>query len=54
MNQLGIKLTAEFLKMKTRQNLNQIVKLNLWGSDLADVSILNSLTNLEVIALTVN
>ena len=50
----GITLSAEFLKMKTRQDLNQIVKLNLWGNDLADVSILNSLSNLEVLALTVN
>jgi Leucine-rich repeat (LRR) protein len=40
--------------MKTRQNLDQIVKLNLWGNDLGDVSILNSLPNLEILALTVN
>ena len=40
--------------MKTRQSLNQIIKLNLWGNDLGDVSILSSLTNLEILALTVN
>ena len=40
--------------MKTRQSLPQIVKLNLWGNDLGDVSILKNLPNLEVLALTVN
>ena len=40
--------------MKTRQSLNAIIKLNLWGNDLGDVSILSNLTNLEILALTVN
>ena len=40
--------------MKTRQPLPQIVKLNLWGNDLSDVSFLRNLQNLEVLALTVN
>ena len=47
-------LTQEFLLMKTRQSLPQITKLNLWGNDLGDVSILKQLVNLEVLALTVN
>ena len=47
-------LTQEFLVMKTRQPVNQITKLNLWGNDLCDVSILKNLTNLEILALTVN
>jgi len=50
----GITLTQEFLLMKTRQSLPQIVKLNLWGNDLGDVSILKQVPNLEVLALTVN
>ena len=32
----------------------QIVKLNLWGNDLGDVSIIKNLPNLEILALTVN
>jgi Leucine-rich repeat (LRR) protein len=52
--QKGIVLTQEFLVMKTRQPLPQIVKLNLWGNDLCDVSFLKNLANLEVLALTVN
>ena len=47
-------LTQEFLVMKTRQPVNQIVKLNLWGNDLCDVSILKNLSSLEILALTVN
>ena len=50
----GITLTQEFLVMKTRQPLHLIQKLNLWGNDLHDVSILKNLHNLEVLALTVN
>jgi len=50
----GIKLTPEYLKMKTRQELNQITQLNLWGSDLQDISIIQSLVNIEILALTVN
>lgn len=40
--------------MKTRQPLHLIQKLNLWGNDLQDVSILRNLQSLEVLALTVN
>ena len=40
--------------MKTRQPLHLIQKLNLWGNDLHDVSILKNLQSLEVLALTVN
>ena len=53
-NQQGMVLTQEFLLMKTRLSLHQISKLNLWGNDLGDVSILQQLVNLEVLALTVN
>ena len=50
----GMALTQEFIVMKTRQPLHQITKLNLWGNNLSDVSILRNLTQLEVLALTVN
>ena len=40
--------------LKTRQQMHQIQKLNLWGNDLNDVSIIKNLTNLEILALTVN
>ena len=52
--QAGMKLTQEFLVMRTKQPLNHIKKLNLWGNELGDVSIIQNLTNLEVLALTVN
>lgn len=39
----GINLTQEFIVMKTRQPLHLIQKLNLWGNDLQDVSILRNL-----------
>ena len=47
-------MTQEFIVMKTRQPLHLIQKLNLWGNDLHDVSILKNLSSLEVLALTVN
>jgi hypothetical protein len=40
--------------MKTRQPLHLISKLNLWGNNLEDVSILRNLQELEILALTVN
>ena len=36
----GIKLTEETIVMKTRQALEHITKLNLWGNNLNDVSVL--------------
>jgi Leucine-rich repeat (LRR) protein len=50
----GVKLSQEFLMMKTRLSLHQIMKLNLWGNNLGDISIIQSLPNLEVVALTIN
>lgn len=51
----GKTLTLEsvFLKSKT-DKINSIVKLNLWGSDLEDVSCLSNIPNLEVLSLAVN
>jgi len=48
-------LTIELLHMKTKTNqIDKITKLNLWGNDLDDVSILHSMTSLEVLSLSVN
>ena len=48
-------LTENFLLMKTRmQSLNHIRRLNAWGQDLDDVSLLSQLDNVEVISLSVN
>lgn len=49
------KLTREFIALKAKSDrLESITKLNLWGCDLTDVSILSSMPNLKVISLSVN
>jgi len=40
--------------MKTRSSMEHITKLNLWGSNLSDVTVLQKCPRLEVVALTVN
>ena len=50
----GVALTQEFIVLKTRQAMDRIVKLNLWGNNLSEVSVLSKIPNLEVLALTVN
>jgi hypothetical protein len=48
-------LTAELIHMKTKTNrIDSIKSLNLWGNDLDDLSILNQMGGLEVLALSVN
>ena len=49
-----MKLTTDFLVMRTKQSIHHIRKLNLWGNELGDVSVIQNLVNLEVLALTVN
>ena len=51
---VGLKLTAESLLMKTKQPLSSITKINMWGNDLGDVSIVKNIPNLEVAGLTIN
>ena len=51
---IGIPLTQEFIVLKTRQAMEQIVKLNLWGNNLSDASIVQNIPRLEILALTVN
>ena len=49
------KLTLDYLALRTKNaRLDQLTKLNLWGSDLDDVSILEECTNLEIISLAKN
>lgn len=51
----GQELTANLILQKTKvDNLSQVKNLNLWGMDLQDISIVKSLPNLEVLALSVN
>lgn len=48
-------LTKEIVLEKCKkQNFNDIKNINLWGSDLDDVSLIRQLSNLEVVSLSVN
>jgi hypothetical protein len=48
-------LTKELIYLKSKNsNLQTIKTLNVWGCDLEDVSILQTMPNLEVISLSVN
>lgn len=49
------KLTQEFIALKAKSDrLQSITKLNLWGSDIDDVSIFQRMPMLEVVSLSVN
>ncbi|XP_022185162.1 uncharacterized protein F09G8.5 isoform X4 [Nilaparvata lugens] len=49
------KLTEEMIIAKTKQsNFGAIKKMNCWGSELVDVSLLRRLNNIEVLSLSVN
>jgi Leucine-rich repeat (LRR) protein len=48
-------LTSELVQQKCKtSNLSMIKNLNLCGTYLEDVSLLNTMTNLEVLSLSVN
>ena len=48
-------LTTELVQMKCRtDNLPMINKLNIWGMDLGDVSLVERMPNLQVLSLSVN
>lgn len=51
---IGMKLTQDYIIMRTRQALPDIKKINLWGKDINDVSVISCLQNVEVVGLTVN
>lgn len=49
------KLTIDFIVFRVKNSrLDQVKTLNLWGSDLGDVSILSDLPALEIVSLSVN
>jgi len=48
-------LTEEMVSMRTKCTRMDLIKnLNLWGNDLEDISVLQSMPNLEVLSLSVN
>ena len=48
-------LTFELIQQKTKcDNLVTLKKLNLWGNDLSDLSILYKMPNLEILSLSLN
>lgn len=50
-----VKLTEDMVIARTRQsNLATVSKLNCWGSELVDVSLLRKMVNVEVLSLSVN
>ncbi|EAR89772.1 C21orf2 (macronuclear) [Tetrahymena thermophila SB210] len=52
---MGKPLTEELIIQKTKcSSLSQIKNLNLWGSDIDDISILKQIPNAEVLSLSVN
>jgi Leucine-rich repeat (LRR) protein len=50
----AVVLTEAMVSQKTRLGLNAVKKLNMWGLNLTDVSIISQMPNLEVLSLSVN
>lgn len=50
----NVVLSEEMIKQRTKQKLNEVKNLNMWGYDLTDVSIVDKMPNLEVISLSLN
>ena len=52
---MGKKLNAQLIQMRCKTDkLDSIDKINLWGNDLEDVSILRSMPNVKVVSLSLN
>lgn len=52
---MGKKLTPQLIQMRCKTDkLTSIEKINLWGNDLEDVSILRDMPNVEVVSLSLN
>jgi hypothetical protein len=50
-----VKLSEEMIIARTRvSDMAHVKKLNCWGADLTDVSVLRKLQNVEVLSLSVN
>ena len=47
-----VKLTEDMVTARTRvSDMNHVKKLNCWGAELSDVSVLRKLKNVEVLSL---
>ena len=47
-----VKLTEEMVAARTRiSDLSMVKKLNCWGADITDVSLIGAMPNVEVLAL---
>ena len=50
-----VKLNEDMIVARTRvSDMNQVKKLNCWGAELSDVSVISRLRNVEVLSLSVN
>lgn len=50
-----VKLSEDMIVARTRvSDLNQVKKLNCWGAELSDISVIRKLRNVEVLSLSVN
>jgi len=50
-----VKLTEDMVVARTRvSDMNHVKKLNCWGAELSDISVLRKLKNVEVLSLSVN
>ncbi|XP_059085493.1 uncharacterized protein LOC131882366 isoform X3 [Tigriopus californicus] len=50
-----VKLTEEMIVARTRvSDMNNVKKLNCWGAELTDITVLRKLVNVEVLSLSVN
>jgi len=52
---MGKKLNIQLIQMRCKTDrLENIEKLNLWGNDLEDVSVIREMKNVNVISLSIN
>ena len=52
---MGKKLNASLVQMRCKTDkLDQIKKINLWGNDLEDISIIRQMSSVEVVSLSLN
>lgn len=52
---MGKKLNAQLIQMRCKTDkLDQIDKINLWGNELEDISIMRQMKSVQVISLSLN
>ena len=50
-----VKLTEDMIMARTRvSDMNHVKKLNCWGAELSDISVIRKLTHVEVLSLRYN